>query len=140
MDPVRLVAVLARPRAGIRLALPVLAIGYLLLLTGGGGVCGSCASQGYLEKNIEYFEPPYLFDAAGQRAVRPVLDSAPTAAGYAQDLDGLRHPRRGWLTGTFGRNQTYGETSRSRLPAAPDEPATRPSDAVGNPRLRRPSA
>jgi hypothetical protein len=31
------------------------------VLTGGGGVCAPCVSAGYLEKNIEYFEPPYLY-------------------------------------------------------------------------------
>jgi Galactose oxidase-like, Early set domain/Ricin-type beta-trefoil lectin domain len=58
------------------------------VLTGGGGVCGTCATKGYLEKNIEYFEPPYLFrnDGSGQRAARPVIDSAPATAGYGQNV------------------------------------------------------
>ncbi len=58
------------------------------VLTGGGGVCGTCATKGYLEKNIEYFEPPYLFrhDGSGQRAARPVIDSAPATAGYGQSV------------------------------------------------------
>jgi hypothetical protein len=58
------------------------------VLTGGGGICGSCQTKGYLEKNIEYFEPPYLFkkDGSGLRADRPVMDSAPTTAGYGQSL------------------------------------------------------
>ncbi|MFL6540122.1 MAG: galactose oxidase-like domain-containing protein, partial [Chthoniobacterales bacterium] len=58
------------------------------VLTGGGGVCGTCATKGYLEKNIEYFEPPYLFrnDGSGQRAARPVIDSAPAIAGYGENL------------------------------------------------------
>jgi hypothetical protein len=58
------------------------------VLTGGGGICGTCASKGYLEKNVEYFEPPYLFktDGSGQRAARPVIDSAPATAGYGQGL------------------------------------------------------
>jgi hypothetical protein len=49
------------------------------VLTGGGGVCASCASSGYLEKNIEYFQPPYLFkkDSSGELASRPVITSAP---------------------------------------------------------------
>ena len=56
------------------------------VLTGGGGICGSCAAKGYLEKNVEYFEPPYLFktDGSGQHADRPVIDSAPAVAGYGQ--------------------------------------------------------
>jgi len=56
------------------------------VLTGGGGICGSCARKGYLEKNIEYFEPPYLFRADGQRATRPVITSAPATSGYGQSL------------------------------------------------------
>ena len=58
------------------------------VLTGGGGICNSCQSKGYLEKNVEYFEPPYLFkkDGSGLRANRPVIDSAPSTAGYDQSL------------------------------------------------------
>jgi hypothetical protein len=58
------------------------------VLTGGGGICGTCAAKGYLEKNVEYFEPPYLFktDGSGQHAARPVIDSAPAIAGYGQSF------------------------------------------------------
>jgi hypothetical protein len=37
------------------------------VLTGGGGVCASCVSVGYLEKNIEYFEPPIPVQEGRQR-------------------------------------------------------------------------
>ncbi|GAA2854674.1 hypothetical protein Acy02nite_73840 [Actinoplanes cyaneus] len=49
------------------------------VLTGGGGVCGVCMNVGYLEKNIEYFTPPYLYkkDGSGQLATRPVISTAP---------------------------------------------------------------
>jgi hypothetical protein len=47
------------------------------VLTGGGGICGSCQSQGYLRKDIEIFSPPYLFNASGGPATRPVLSNAP---------------------------------------------------------------
>ena len=45
-------------------------------------------AKGYLEKNIEYFTPPYLYrkDGSGALAARPVIDSAPTAAGYSQQM------------------------------------------------------
>ena len=58
------------------------------VMTGGGGVCGVCMTKGYLEKNVEYFTPPYLFqkDGSGSLAARPVINSAPTAAGYAQQF------------------------------------------------------
>lgn len=51
------------------------------VLTGGGGVCDACMDAGYLEKNIEYFSPPYLYkkDGSGQLAARPVISSAPTS-------------------------------------------------------------
>jgi Domain of unknown function (DUF1929)/FG-GAP repeat len=59
------------------------------ILTGGGGVCQSCVDAGYLEKNVEYFEPPYLYkqDGSGQRASRPGIDSAPSAAVYGQTFN-----------------------------------------------------
>ena len=52
-------------------------------MTGGGGVCGVCMSAGYLEKNVEYFTPPYLYkqDGSGQLATRPAVSAAPTAVG-----------------------------------------------------------
>ena len=51
------------------------------VLTGGGGACGGCMESGYLEKNIEYFSPPYLYknDGSGALASRPVIAAAPTA-------------------------------------------------------------
>jgi hypothetical protein len=53
------------------------------VLTGGGGVCGICVTVGYLEKNIEYFTPPYLFkkDGSGELADRPVISTAPANVG-----------------------------------------------------------
>ncbi len=49
------------------------------VLTGGGGICGTCTTVGYLEKNIEYFSPPYLYkkDGSGTLANRPVIGSTP---------------------------------------------------------------
>jgi Galactose oxidase-like, Early set domain/FG-GAP repeat len=58
------------------------------VLTGGGGVCASCKTKGYLERNIEYFEPPYLFKKDGSGlAARPVISDAPTTAEYDQEFD-----------------------------------------------------
>ena len=56
------------------------------VMTGGGGICGTCTLKGYLERNIEYFSPPYLFtkDGSGSPPPRPVIDSAPATTGYAQ--------------------------------------------------------
>jgi hypothetical protein len=49
------------------------------VMTGGGGICGVCMTRGYLEKNIEYFTPPYLYknDGSGELATRPVITTAP---------------------------------------------------------------
>jgi len=59
------------------------------VLTGGGGVCASCVSVGYLEKNVEYFEPPYLYkkDGSGQKATRPAIGTAPSTATYGEKFD-----------------------------------------------------
>jgi hypothetical protein len=48
------------------------------VMVGGGGICGTCYDQGYLEKNIEIFSPPYLFkqDGSGDLAPRPVINYA----------------------------------------------------------------
>ncbi|GAA3347285.1 hypothetical protein GCM10020358_61480 [Amorphoplanes nipponensis] len=53
------------------------------VMTGGGGICGICMTAGYLEKNIEYFTPPYLYDkdGSGRLATRPVISTAPTGVG-----------------------------------------------------------
>jgi hypothetical protein len=53
------------------------------VMTGGGGICGICMTAGYLEKNIEYFSPPYLFkkDGTGEPATRPTISAAPASVG-----------------------------------------------------------
>jgi hypothetical protein len=53
------------------------------VITGGGGICGACRDKGYLEKNVEYFTPPYLYknDGSGQLATRPVISAAPASIG-----------------------------------------------------------
>jgi PKD repeat protein len=45
------------------------------VLDGGGGICGSCHAQGYLEKNMQVFTPPYLYarDGSGNLATRPSI-------------------------------------------------------------------
>lgn len=50
------------------------------VLTGGGGICGSCQAAGYLRKDTEVFTPPYLFakDGSGALAPRPVISAAPS--------------------------------------------------------------
>jgi hypothetical protein len=54
------------------------------VLTGGGGVCSACQKYGYLEKNIEYFTPPYLYkkDGSGQLASRPTVSGVPAAISF----------------------------------------------------------
>ena len=50
------------------------------VLTGGGGICGSCQQQGYLRKDTEVYTPPYLFarDGSGTLAPRPTVSAAPS--------------------------------------------------------------
>jgi hypothetical protein len=105
------------------------------VMTGGGGICGTCASKGYLEKNIEYFSPPYLFtkDGTGSLASRPVIDSAPAATGYAQtfavstqqagsiDKVGLVASARPPTARTRGSG-TFPSTSRRRHLPSPSPP------------------
>jgi hypothetical protein len=57
------------------------------VLSAGGGICGTCDQVGYLAKNAEIFSPPYLFQADGTPAPRPVIDSAPSVIGYNGALD-----------------------------------------------------
>jgi hypothetical protein len=56
------------------------------VLSAGGGICGDCTQQNYLQKNAEIFSPPYLFtkDGSGQLATRPVISSAPGSLTYNQ--------------------------------------------------------
>jgi hypothetical protein len=57
------------------------------VLSAGGGICGTCDQVGYLAKNAEIFSPPYLFQADGTPAPRPVIDSAPSTTGYGGTFD-----------------------------------------------------
>jgi hypothetical protein len=57
------------------------------VLSAGGGICGTCDQVGYLAKNAEIFSPPYLFQADGTPAPRPVIDSAPSTTGYGATFD-----------------------------------------------------
>ncbi|MFC3741522.1 galactose oxidase-like domain-containing protein [Paractinoplanes deccanensis] len=58
------------------------------VMTGGGGICGDCLTAGYLEKNIEYFTPPYLYkkDGSGEPAPRPTIATAPTTVGVSTNF------------------------------------------------------
>ncbi|MGB0865563.1 MAG: pre-peptidase C-terminal domain-containing protein [Granulosicoccaceae bacterium] len=54
------------------------------VLSAGGGYCGTCTQVGYKEQNAEVYSPPYLFNADGTAADRPVIQQAPTSIGYGQ--------------------------------------------------------
>ncbi|BAN26594.1 RICIN domain-containing protein [Caballeronia insecticola] len=47
------------------------------VLSGGGGLCGSCATN---HTDVEILTPPYLLNADGSAASRPNLNSVPTDA------------------------------------------------------------
>ena len=57
------------------------------VLSSGGGICGTCDQVGYLGKNAEVFSPPYLFEADGTLAPRPVIDAAPASSGYDAPIE-----------------------------------------------------
>ena len=48
------------------------------VFVGGGGLCGAGCSGNH--ENAEIFSPPYLFNADGSAAVRPVIKTAPATA------------------------------------------------------------
>lgn len=58
------------------------------VFTGGGGICGDCFDNNYLEKNLEIYTPPYLFDqdGSGNLAARPSIAAAPTTVTYDQSF------------------------------------------------------
>ncbi len=62
------------------------------VLSGGGGICGTCNEVGYLAKDAQVFSPPYLFkkDGSGQLAPRPAITAAP----------GVVHRAAGFTIGT----------------------------------------
>ncbi|CAG2146526.1 RICIN domain-containing protein [Cupriavidus plantarum] len=47
------------------------------VLSGGGGLCGSCATN---HPNVEILTPPYLLNANGTAATRPTITAAPADA------------------------------------------------------------
>ena len=57
------------------------------VLSAGGGICGTCDQVGYLAKNAEIFSPPYLFQADGTLAPRPVIDAAPAQTTYNAPME-----------------------------------------------------
>ncbi len=58
------------------------------VLSAGGGICGTCQSVGYLQKNGQIFSPPYLFnsDGSGELAARPIIENIPSEVGYSQSF------------------------------------------------------
>ena len=49
------------------------------VLSAGGGRCGGCLINNL---DAEIFDPPYLFDGAGNPVARPAITSAPSRIGY----------------------------------------------------------
>jgi len=58
------------------------------VFTGGGGICDVCYANDYLEKNLEIYTPPYLFDqdGSGNLAARPSIAAVPTSVVYDQSF------------------------------------------------------
>lgn len=53
------------------------------VLSGGGGLCGGCATN---HPDLQVYSPPYLFNADGTASRRPVIQSAPTQASVGSSL------------------------------------------------------
>lgn len=53
------------------------------VLSGGGGLCGGCSTN---HPNIQVWSPPYLFNADGSAARRPVVTSAPAQASAGSSI------------------------------------------------------
>jgi len=53
------------------------------VFVGGGGQCGACGTN---HENAEIFSPPYLFNANGGLATRPVIGAAPVAAALGSTI------------------------------------------------------
>ena len=49
------------------------------VMIAGGGFCGKCKTDAKPHTTAEIFSPPYLFDANGGQAKRPVITAPPTA-------------------------------------------------------------
>ena len=47
------------------------------VISGGGGLCGACATNHF---DAQVYSPPYLFNADGSRAGRPIITNAPANA------------------------------------------------------------
>lgn len=54
------------------------------VLSGGGGLCGGCSTN---HPDFQLYEPSYLFDANGQPASRPVIQSAPASLALGKTAD-----------------------------------------------------
>ena len=52
------------------------------VVSAGGGLCGCAADK----PNLQVMSPPYLFNADGSAAVRPVITSAPATTGYGTTM------------------------------------------------------
>jgi hypothetical protein len=84
------------------------------VLTGGGGGPGPVFNL-----NAEIYYPPYLFkpDGSGEPAVRPIIDAAPTAGHWGDDIQVAMHDEKtiekvalvrfGGVTHAFGNDQRY---------------------------------
>lgn len=53
------------------------------ILTGGGGLCGGCSTN---HPDVEIFTPPYLLNADGTDATRPVLSGVPNSVSPGESI------------------------------------------------------
>jgi hypothetical protein len=80
------------------------------VLTGGGGVCASCVSAGYLEKNVEYLEPPYRYK---QDAVREFPARRRTTMALARSSTACEPAARlTWRSEFLGSHRDRGQSRK----------------------------
>ena len=87
------------------------------VLSGGGGLCGDCATNHY---DAQVYTPPYLFNADGSRAVRPVILNAPAQVKISTPASTLvattNVPVSAWSLIRLGSTTHTVNTDQRRIP------------------------
>ena len=87
------------------------------VISGGGGLCGSCATNHY---DAQVYSPPYLFNADGSRAIRPVITNAPAQVAITNPRSILTAstnvPVSSWSLVRLGSTTHTVNTDQRRIP------------------------
>lgn len=86
------------------------------LLTGGGGLCGTCALN---HADAQIYSPPYPFNADGSAAARPAITAAPTSASPGTTISVTTdRPMARFALIRFGSSTHTVDTDQRRIPLA----------------------